>query len=89
MNPHLVFADPARLGPQIAQDFQDVLDIRYPWRVGDRARLVTQDGSSHELQHGVLGARDRHRPAQWHAAFDHVRAGRSRLLTLAAVAAAL
>src|SRR5205823_9883056 len=31
----LVLADPARIHTQVAQYFEDVFDIRDPWRIGD------------------------------------------------------
>ena len=69
----LVVADPVRLGAQVAQHFEDVLDVGDARGVGDRARLVAQDCRRHQLQDGVLGARDGQRAAQRDAAFDHVR----------------
>ena len=55
MDAQLVLPDPARLSAQVAQHLEDVLDVRDPWRVRDRARLIAQNGRCHELQDRVLG----------------------------------
>jgi hypothetical protein len=70
VDPQLVLADPIGVGAEVAQHLQNELDVGDARRVGNRAGLAAHDGRGHELEDGILGAGDRHGPAQGRATLD-------------------